>query len=912
MHSLLVMTISGSVIALLLMCLRYTVLRKMPSTVYYYAWLLVLLRFALPLPGLIPATGETTADKTVSEVPAAYSEIYVPENTGHVYEIDHSDIAKSDTDESNINVNSTETHEMTVSETVPKAGLSIDWRSPKFWLSIWALGAFVSMGITVLSYFRFSFSLKKKLMEPDCFTKEVYASIRGRKPALYFSDSARTPMLLGVFRPKIVLPRREYNEELLLNILRHELTHYRRFDTLYKWAASAVLSLHWFNPAAWVIRREINRSCELSCDEMLLRSMDKEEKQSYGNSLLLMAASSPLPSAVVATSFATEKRNLKERLVQIMNYKKSGARVISSVLAVALLAGCGVAAGPVSEKNTERHDSGTKPEAAAKAEGGVVKVKTVDEFLAAIAPDTVIELAEGVYDLSTASNYGKDSGSDYYSWNLEGMDDINDVDAELVIHDVKNLTIIGAGIGETTIEAVPRYANVIDFRGCNKITVSDLTAGHTTEPGFCTGGVFLMENCNDANVDACGLYGCGTIGVRGLGCENLNVTNCDIYECSDGAVDVMNSEAVLVSGCDIHDIGTRKSDYDAYCIFTTDYTTGFTVYNCKIHDNKSQSLLYTYDTENVVFLSNEVKKNTFTESAFYFEQYGAAVDGCLFEENNCARWYKANAHIKAADIDGNLLDDDQFTSMKLRDIKPETVVPKTVAVPTLAAKEVPSGTEVEVTTVDEFLEAIGPDRTIVLDGTNFDLTKADNYGGMGTEFYSWEEVYDGPQLVIHDADNLTIKAKDPDPAATTLEALPRYATVLVFENCYNVTVEGFTAGHTKEKGVCAGGVLYFNQCANIRVEKMRLYGCGDMGIDTFMCSDIEVIDTEIYECTSGAVDFLNTNGINLEGCNIHDVPSPALRITDCKNIIWNGQKLEGNELKYDVNPDGTLTAVKFT
>ena len=66
MHSLLVMTISGSVIALLLMCLRYTVLRKMPSTVYYYAWLLVLLRLALPLPGLYPTMAETTTDTTLA------------------------------------------------------------------------------------------------------------------------------------------------------------------------------------------------------------------------------------------------------------------------------------------------------------------------------------------------------------------------------------------------------------------------------------------------------------------------------------------------------------------------------------------------------------------------------------------------------------------------------------------------------------------------------------------------------------------------------------------------------------------------------------------------------------------------------------------------------------------------------
>ena len=55
MNTLLTLTLSGSALALLLLLLRYVFARRMPSTVYYYAWLLVLLRFVLPLPGLVPA-----------------------------------------------------------------------------------------------------------------------------------------------------------------------------------------------------------------------------------------------------------------------------------------------------------------------------------------------------------------------------------------------------------------------------------------------------------------------------------------------------------------------------------------------------------------------------------------------------------------------------------------------------------------------------------------------------------------------------------------------------------------------------------------------------------------------------------------------------------------------------------------
>ena len=939
MYTILVLTLSGSVLALLLMCLRYIVLRKMPSTVYYYAWLLILLRFALPIPGFIPTSGGSEDATPAPSASAVYSEMKsqenIPENTRHniqeVSEFNQSNIAKNvstETERSHIAVSATESQEMTVSETAPEASFSIDWRSPKLWLSIWASGFVVSMGITVFAYLKFCSGLKRNLMEPDSFTKAVYASIQGRKPALYFSDSARTPMMLGVFKPKIVLPHRKYDEELLLNILRHELTHYRRFDALYKWASVVILSAHWFNPIAWFIRRELNRACEMSCDEMLLRTMNRAEKQSYGDSLLLMAASSALPTAVVATSFATDKNNLKERLVQIMNYKKSGTRLLASVLAVALITGCGVAAGPgssnesedqtttlvsenVLEEETTGSVSGNDSETMVvppKSEDGVVRVKNVDEFLVSIAPHTVIELAEGVYDLTTASDYAKDSKSEYYSWN--GLNDDGENGAELVIHDVKDLTIRGAGIDKTSIVAVLRCAYVISFTGCRNLTLSDFTAGHTMEPDPCRGGVLGIENCSDTNVDSCGFYGCGTIGVDALNCERVNVTNCDIYECSVSAVKAMYSEDVLVSGCDIHNHGTRTARSIAYYLFDVIKSTGVTVYNCNIHDNSVQGLLYTTESQDIFFFTNEVTKNTIKGSVFHLDQECATVDGCHFESNDITRWYKSDSK-KPTDINGNELDAEQYTAMELRDIEPDTVISKSGSpTPAMKADEVDPGTEINVTTIDEFLSAIGPDRTIVLDGTNFNLYEAANYGGESTEFYDWEERSDGPQLVIHDVKNLTIKAKNTDPAATTLEAYPRYANVLVFMNCYQVTVSGFTAGHTKDKGLCAGGVLYFNDCEEIKVEKMRLYGCGDMGIDTFMCSGIDVINTEIYECTSGAVFFTDTKEINLKDCNIHDVPSPALAFDECNNITWNGQKLSGSFLRYDVKDNGALVAVK--
>ena len=118
--------------------------------------------------------------------------------------------------------------------------------------------------------------------------------------------------------------------------------------------------------------------------------------------------------------------------------------MLAAVLALVLLAGCGMAAGPAASAGEV---------AAAPADDNAIRVTNVDELLAAIAPNTVIELAAGIYDLSTASNYGTDTHSSYYSWN--GVYSNDEMAAELVIQNVDGLTLRGAGLEETTIAAVP-------------------------------------------------------------------------------------------------------------------------------------------------------------------------------------------------------------------------------------------------------------------------------------------------------------------------------------------------------------------------------------------------------------------------------------------------------------------------
>ena len=72
---LLSLSAAGSLMIILLLALRYIFLRKMPATVYYYLWLLVFLRFALPVPGVL------TVDRP--ELPRPVPTVYVAPVSAH-------------------------------------------------------------------------------------------------------------------------------------------------------------------------------------------------------------------------------------------------------------------------------------------------------------------------------------------------------------------------------------------------------------------------------------------------------------------------------------------------------------------------------------------------------------------------------------------------------------------------------------------------------------------------------------------------------------------------------------------------------------------------------------------------------------------------------------------------------------
>ena len=169
------------------------------------------------------------------------------------------------------------------------------------------------------------------------------------------------------------------------------------------------------------------------------------------------------------------------------------------VLAALLMTACGTPAAPETPAATEAPAEPEVTEAPAETPEpqtaplpeGAVEVGTVDEFLAALAPNAIIVLREGEYDLSRASSYGLEDVKGNYSW------DLIPGGCQLNISQLKGLRLIGQG--EVSILAQPRYAEVLRFTDCWDLRLEGLTLGHTQEPGVCAAGVLSLENCDKDN-----------------------------------------------------------------------------------------------------------------------------------------------------------------------------------------------------------------------------------------------------------------------------------------------------------------------------------------------------------------------------------------------------------------------------
>lgn len=449
------------------------------------------------------------------------------------------------------------------------------------------------------------------------------------------------------------------------------------------------------------------------------------------------------------------------------------------------------------------------------ADENVIKITNLAELPGAIQNDTVIELPEGLQDISEA--FGADYDGET-TWDYASLEDYGDGFA-LVVTDVSNLTIRGAGVEQTELVVESPYADVLRFENCSGITVEKMKMGHLVEEGYCEGAVIEVNDCHEVLLQKLDLYGCGTYGVENYLSEDVTVKDTVIHDCSYGIVSCYDGEMNL-ENC-------QMNDCRQYCgIEASDSTMTFT--GCEFNNNAFSGGLATSEGGNSI----SFERCSFGATETFDILYGLSDSAELTFAKNCK----------------------YDESLKL------------------------TGNVVYVNNPEELYEAIASDTSIVLRGYWYDLSSwlEDTYYNNGEEwnaahpYVQLEEVYDGVMARISGVDNLTIAGCFSSDYAANITVSPRYADVFCFGECDGVTLANMTAGHT-DTGDCVGNVVTLEDCRNITIRRCDLYGCGVEGIYAEDIENLYVSNTRVHDCSYAGINMGDTAGdIIFEDCDIYD------------------------------------------
>lgn len=158
-------------------------------------------------------------------------------------------------------------------------------------------------------------------------------------PEIFVLPNLDSPFTSGIFKHKIYIPLNwEISSEVYEIVLRHELTHIKRRDLFFKFLASVVIMLHWYNPFSYLLFFSLDNSNELTADMIALRGQNSEAQKQYGILLLSLCTPTdgikrPYSSGVIYTS----KHFFKERIWVMKNLKKFKNSFCKSLLFCALL-----------------------------------------------------------------------------------------------------------------------------------------------------------------------------------------------------------------------------------------------------------------------------------------------------------------------------------------------------------------------------------------------------------------------------------------------------------------------------------------------------------------------------------------------------------------------------------------------
>lgn len=212
---------------------------------------------------------------------------------------------------------------------------------------IWMIGFITTIARGFIEHHRFKKKIFEDARDVSQHVRQLYHQVReemrikgNRDGHPYYaapliSPAINTPLAIGFLTEsvRVILPDREYTDDELRLIFRHEWVHIVRKDSWTKLFLLIYRALCWFLPVAGKAVDCAAEDMELSCDEIVLRDQDDHTKREYGRLVLATAAS----ASGFTTCLSASAASMKYRLQRILSDEKRRIGLPVIALACSLL-----------------------------------------------------------------------------------------------------------------------------------------------------------------------------------------------------------------------------------------------------------------------------------------------------------------------------------------------------------------------------------------------------------------------------------------------------------------------------------------------------------------------------------------------------------------------------------------------
>ena len=228
------------------------------------------------------------------------------------------------------------------SETPSIAGYILLW--------IWIVGIFAMIILVIKSSLRLRTLEKSALPLQNPEVRRLYHRCLKeigihRNIPVYSTAFLKSPIIVGLLKPRIYLPIHlisDYtlsrsansegiritgypngcNETDMRYMLLHELQHYKHKDAVGSFLMNLAVVIYWFNPLVWYALKEMRNDREVACDTSVLKMLEEDAYEDYGNTLINFAEKVSLTPFPFAAGLGGNMEQMKRRIINIASYEK--------------------------------------------------------------------------------------------------------------------------------------------------------------------------------------------------------------------------------------------------------------------------------------------------------------------------------------------------------------------------------------------------------------------------------------------------------------------------------------------------------------------------------------------------------------------------------------------------------------